>query len=468
MKQAEEQPHDLAAEQAILGGLMFDNGGVILVGALRAEHFYDPVHGRVFSTIMDLIGENRLADASTVRHRFIELDRMGDIGGAGYLLTLLGNAARLSVHMRDYAALIIDLAMRRRMMVLGAKLAAAQSYGAGADATLTDIERELADISQWGDTGENWRPIGEVAREAVAAAERGEATGISTGIPALDECTGGLRRGTVWVIGGASSMGKSVVGKSIAHVVGAQGFAVACVDLEMQALDVGLRASSAGAWRMHASDNPHYLSALRRSLSAAQWTRMKAAAADLGKLPVYIDARGGQTLTQIEARSRRLFERVRRRGQNPAVLLIDHQGLIASERAFPNELERSKDRANRTLALAKSLDVTVIVLAQLTKEGSRQDGEQRLPTKDDLDFGSEWDRAADVIMLIHRRAFYAERKPAHLRSDEDFEALQSREATLIVDKSRSGKREHVPVLLDVKSAIMAQDDGPDRVKGRGV
>jgi replicative DNA helicase len=174
-------------------------------------------------------------------------------------------------------------------------------------------------------------------------------------------------------------------------------------------------------------------------------------------MPIYTDARPGRTLSQIEAAARRLFQKMRREGVAPGALVIDHEGLIASEGRYPSQLEAANARANGLLALAKRLGVVVIALSQITKEGSRADGEDRLPTAQDLNYGSALSQAASVVMLIHRKAYYAERKPEGQRTHEDWEALKSYVATLVVDKARGGQRGQVKVLMDMASSAVWED-----------
>lgn len=103
------------------------------------------------------------------------------------------------------------------------------------------------------------------------------------------------------------------------------------------------------------------------------------------------------------------------------------------------------------MGMAKRLDICVIALSQITKEGARADGDERLPTLLDLNYGGAISQAADVVVLIHRRAYYEERKPTHLR---DISKLRSRETTLVVDKTRDGRRGQVPILMDVPTAAV--------------
>jgi replicative DNA helicase len=249
-------------------------------------------------------------------------------------------------------------------------------------------------------------------------------------------------------------MGKSLMGAALARNVAKQGLGVGSINLEMDSDEIGLREAAALAYRQGGTHNPFYLSAMRGKLSADQWARMREAAKAAAALPIYFDARAGRTLSQIEAAAGRLFRKLRREGIEPGALIVDHEGLIAAEQRHPSELEAARARGNGLLALAKRLDVWTIALSQITKEGARADGKEHLPTSHDLNFGSALSQAANVVILLHRKGYYAERKPGTSRTHEDVLAIQSNEASLIVDKARGGARGTVNVTIDLPTAAV--------------
>jgi replicative DNA helicase len=260
-------------------------------------------------------------------------------------------------------------------------------------------------------------------------------------------------------------MGKSVGGQQLAVNVAKQGYGVAYIHLEMGADEVGLRLASALAWdpkrinAIGAEPNPQYLAAANNTLSPLQWERMQHAARALApELPIYIDDRPGRTVAQIEAAIRRLFLRMKRDGRTPGLWEIDHEGLITPDQKYPSQLEAASARANGLKNMAKRLGVWGLVLSQITKEGSRADGDERLPQSTDLNYGSALSQAADVVILVHRRAYYAERKPHTVRTEEDIGIALSRECTLVIDKARGGRRAHVQAIMDVASAVLIEQE----------
>jgi len=460
-------PHNLEAEQALLGALLFDNETLHRISDLRASHFFDPVHGRLFEQIAKRVREGTLADGVSLKAWVGADEGLKSVGGAVYLLKLMEAAAPLTAQAQSYADLIRDLSLRRDIILACRDVAvrvSAPPETMDAEDLLVEAQRALSALGV--DAGSNesaWRSAAEIAMEAVERAYAGKAKGISTGLPKLDECTGGGRPGTLWVLGGATSMGKSVGGQQLAVNVARQGFGVAYIHLEMDYEEVGLRLASALAFdfkrinEIGDAANPYYLSAANQKLRPGQWERMRQAARDVApQLKIFVDDRPGRTLSQIESATRRMFQRMQRENITPGLVVVDHEGLIASDGKFPSLLEAATARGNGLKDMAKRLGVWTVALSQLTNEGARADGEERLPTSQDLKYGGAITQAAHVCILIHRKAYYAERKPHASRTEEDTRMTRSRETTLIVDKARGGRRAHIEAIMDVASAVLVE------------
>lgn len=448
------RPHALEAEQGVLGALMFNGAHRENVGALASYHFFDPVHARLYTEILRRLSAGLTADAVCLKGWAEADEGVRELGGVRYLAKLLDAAAPLSSAVRDYAQEIIAVARRRAVMDAATQAAAQAAAGEG-DA-LTALEAKLQEIATGDADADAWGRIGDATAYAIERAELGEMRGLSTGIAGLDAVTGGLKPG-LWVIGGATSMGKSILGAAISRAVAAQGYGVGEHHLEMTEAQVALRTATALAFDKNPkAANPYYLSAMRGELRSNQWSALRGAAKASAHLPLWIDTRPGRSVSQIEAASRRLIRRWQAKGVPPGCILIDHEGLIAAEQGqrFPSQLERTNARSEALMAMAKRLGVCVIALSQITKDGARADGEERLPSLLDLNYGGAISQAADVVILIHRKAYYEERKPSHLR---DVSKLLSREVTLVVDKTRDGQRAHVPVLMDPPTAAVWED-----------
>jgi len=113
-------PHNLEAEQALLGAILFDNETYNrITPQLQDKHFYDPVHGRIFQACSQIISAGDLADGVTLKEHFAKDGGIKEIGGAVYLLKLMEAAAPLSAQAQSYAELIYDLALRRELIRVG-------------------------------------------------------------------------------------------------------------------------------------------------------------------------------------------------------------------------------------------------------------------------------------------------------------------------------------------------------------
>ncbi len=458
--------HRLDAEQALLGALIFDNETLNrITPRLKAEHFFDPIHGRIFTAIKKLIADGGVADGITLKAMFASDGGIKEIGGAAYLIRLMDAAAPLTAQAASYAELICDLAYRRAVVAIADEIAAAavaQDSEADALDLIAMAERGLAEIADEHQPYGLWRPIDEVMDRAIAAAEIGEARGISTGLDDIDEITGGFTPGSLWYIAGPPSSGKSLVGSGLAINVARQGIGVGYVHLEMGEVSAGLRTATAMAHdpenrsTYFTDGNPTYLAARRQKLSDWAWTLLKQKAAEARNLPLRIDARPHQTLTQIESGARRLQRLMARSGTPLKVLFIDHEGLIGSEKDRKSKWEEVSDRTVRLQALAKKLNICVVALAQINREGARRDGSER-PNMGHLANSADIERCADVICLIYREAYFALRKPDHECSDEDYDKRKSKMIELIFDKSRDGERKTVKAILDVRTGYLAEN-----------
>jgi len=448
-------PLALEESEAVLGAILF-NPGWIDHAKLNASHFYDPTHAALWDEFKQRQRDGRLIDMLSLREWAKANFR--DLGGVEYLLKLSDRGAVTTAQIAGYGDAIRD-ASRRRATIEAARIAINEAEKGDTDA-LTALEQRLQEIASNDTDADAWERLGVLACESVERSILGETKGISTGFPSLDRATGGVQPGTLWVVGGATSMGKSVFGAGLGRNIAAQGFGVGEIHLEMDATQIGLRASTALAFsadpKGDGADNPHYLTAQRGGLSERQQARLIGASKAAASLPIYTDARAGRSLSQIEAAARRLFRKMRREGIKPGALIIDHEGLIAPEPGsrFPSQLERANARSEALLAMAKRLGVAVIALSQITKEGSRADGEERLPTAQDLNYGGALSQAASVVILISRKAYHAERKPKHLREPKDEADLKSRECTLVVDKARGGQRSQITVWMDMPTAAV--------------
>ena len=179
-------PHNLDAEQAFLGALLYDNEMYHRVADwLKVEHFYDPVHGRIFETATDLIGRGSLADAVVLKSHFDRDDGLKDIGGTTYLAVLMEGAATGNAAV-EYAKIIYELALRRELIRIGNDLSnsATADTDVHARELIQAVEQKLFNLAEEGSASRGFVSFKQALTESVeSAAAAYERDGASPGSP---------------------------------------------------------------------------------------------------------------------------------------------------------------------------------------------------------------------------------------------------------------------------------------------
>lgn len=449
-------PHNLAAEQAVLGAILFDNEAYVRVSErLKAEHFYDPIHGRIYAACALLIGKGRLADGVTLKEHFQRDGALAEIGGASYLLVLLENAARLTVQAGDYAAQIYDLHVRRQLIQVGQQITSGAENAAlesDAEALITEAEQRLFTLAETGSASRGFSAF-EIAlahsiqTAAIAYETKGEVSGLSTGYIDLDKKMGGLHPSDLIILAGRPSMGKTALAANIAFNAararlesGARqpedderpaGGIVAFFSLEMSGEQLATRLLS--DYAEIESDKIR-----RGAIDKMQYERLLDASRLLQSLPLHIDETGGIPINQLMARSRRLS-----RTHGLDLIVIDYLQLVTSSksRGEANRVQEVSEITQNLKALAKELKVPVIALSQLSRQvESRPD---KRPMLSDLRESGSIEQDADIVLFVYREEYYLSREEPrmgteeHLKWQRDLDTVRNK-AEVIIGKQRHG------------------------------
>lgn len=437
--------HNLEAEQALLGAILFDNRLLERLSSLQAEHFFDPVHGRVFERIRAHEG---VADAVTLRAWADADASMKQIGGGGYLLTLVANAAPLSSQALAYAETIRDLSARR----------VAQTV---LTATLERLEEHDSLLEVLGDSETALRALMETGEpDAVDVAASGESfvegmgtLALQTGIAALDHRLGGLHKSDLVILAGRPSMGKTALAAQIARNVAEQGRIVHFASLEMPKEQLACRAISAFSMRRQSNlERLHYYHLRNGSNVDRRLIRSL-----LDELPrgLLIDDRAAQTLAMLENSVRG----TRRRFKRLDLVVVDYLQLMRSLRK-DGRVNEVTEISQGLKAIAKRLSVPVIALSQLSRGVEGRDNKR--PTLADLRDSGAIEQDADAVLACYRPAYYLEREepsePAQWAAWEAALEKVRRDFEVITLKQRAG-----PIGTDKLEAWLEFDVVRDRV-----
>src|SRR3954464_826901 len=217
-------PQNIEAEAALLGALMIDNRLVEDVQLkLRADHFFEPLHGRIYEAILRMTDANRIANPVTLRPLFDSDEAMKEVGGPAYLAQLTGSGAAI-IGARDFAAQIYDLALLRALVGVGRDLVEGALDTSEEVAPLAQIEKaetELYKVAEEGGAEGKAKSFGEASKEALQIAEKalnsgGHLSGLTTGLDAMNSKIGGLHKSDLIIVAGRPGMGKSSLATNVA------------------------------------------------------------------------------------------------------------------------------------------------------------------------------------------------------------------------------------------------------------
>jgi replicative DNA helicase len=450
---ADTAPHNLEAEQAFLGALLYDNELFHRVADwLKPSHFYDPVHGRIFETASDLIGRGSLADAVVLKTQFERDDGLREIGGTTYLAVLMEGAVSGNAAI-EYAKIIYELALRRELIRIGHDLANAASADAEIQARqlIQDIEQQLYNLAEEGSASRGFvsfkQALAESVESASAAYERdGGLAGISTGLTELDRKLGGMHPSDLIILAGRPSMGKTSLATNIAFNVAkayqyedqpdgtrktVRGGVVGFYSLEMSAEQLATRliADHTGI--------PGYM--IRQgTIDATQYEEIRDGVLQIQSLPLYIDDTGGLPISALAARARRL-----KRTHGLDLIVVDYLQLVTASRARAggSRVEEVSEVTQNLKAIAKELNGPVIALSQLSRQVENRDDKK--PQLSDLRESGSIEQDADVVLFVYREAYYKEREkpredtPEYLAWEEEFRRIE-KVAEVIIGKQRHG------------------------------
>jgi replicative DNA helicase len=418
-------PHSIEAEQQLLGAIMCNNEVYHRVSdILKDEHLYDPVHQKIYGSLVKRIRNGHLASPVTLSLEFQADEGLMQLGGNQYLVRLAG-AAISAFAARDYAETIIDAYQRRILLEAiedadhstrhGVPMAEIQAGIELAGAKIVASDAKAPTISIMG-----------AAAKALDMAHRayvGEAVGLLSGIKSFDDLTGGFFPEDFVVLAGAPSMGKTAVALALAKAYAQCGHGVAFVSLEMGDYSLAQRMISSLA------DVP-YRSMRRGSFSEDHVSNLQRATKEVAGWPVEIVQGHVRDVTGIFAAGRRIQRTMEGRVKGGLrVMIVDYLQLVrapAKDR-FQMISEVSQGLKN----IAKQMGIPVIALAQIN---ARQlaDRDDKRPRLADIRESGQIEQDADVILFTHRDHYHLERSgpPRGKNGQVSTEALVDYEAAL--------------------------------------
>jgi replicative DNA helicase len=455
-------PQNIEAEAALLGALMIDNRLVEDVQTrLKAHHFFEPLHGRIYDAILRLTDRNMIANPVTLRPLFDGDEGIKEVGGPSYLAQLTGSGAAI-IGAKDFAQQIYDLALLRALIGVGRDLVEGALDTSEEVAPLTQIERaetELYKVAEEGGAEGKAKSFGEAAIASIKSAEAalnngGGLSGITTGFNSINGRMGGLHKSDLVILAGRPGMGKSALATNIAFNTARRylqdqadgidakdsaGAAVGFFSLEMSAEQLVTRVLS--------EQTGITAEKIRTGqISRHEFQSFARTADELHTLPLYIDDTPGLTIAALRARARRL-----KRQKGIGLVVVDYLQLLqgTGRSSNDNRVQEISEISRGLKQLAKELDVPVLALSQLSRAVEQR--EDKRPQLSDLRESGSIEQDADIVLFIYREDYYLKaHEPKHPIPDDPPEVFSAYEewqakfrpveglAELIVAKQRHG------------------------------
>jgi replicative DNA helicase len=459
-------PHNLEAEQGLLGMLLMDNRNLERVSDLiKPEHFSHPTHGKIYETIQRMVDKGLEARATTLKDYFEKDEALSAVGGTQYLVELATEVPLLN-DVKNYAQTIYDRHLRREIIRLNQDVATmAFNYTIEQDAEniLTEAESRLFKLAETGQgTQSGFVTLRDSVKVALEYAEKAfqsdsHVTGVTTGLKDLDQKLGGLHNSDLLILAARPSMGKTSLAVNIAFNAAKTyaearpgGARVGFFSLEMSADQL--------ATRILSDQSGISGDAIRKgNIREDEFIRFVEASQKVAQIPLYIDDTPALTIDALRSRARRL-----KRQHGLELLIIDYLQLLQGSGSRQSEGNRVLEISEITRglkAIAKELHIPVIALSQLSRAVEQR--EDKRPQLSDLRESGSIEQDSDVVMFIYRREYYLSREQPERKAGEDDSKFNDRyqqwqqnleecanTADIIVAKQRHGPIGTVELFFD--------------------
>lgn len=423
-------PHNTEVEQALLGALLVNNRSLEKVSEyLKPEHFYTPIHGRIYEAISKFVERGQDASPITLRQYFEAEQELSAVGGGQYLADLAAHIVSV-VNVEDYGRTIYEMHLRRALVALGEDVvndAYARDIDSTASQQIEQAEKRLFDLATAGDYKSGPVAFGaslvKVMEQAQLAYQReGSITGVTTGLIDMDRKMGGLQNSDLIIVAARPAMGKSALAANIAlnaaraymHSGGKEGAPALIFNMEMSAEQVSARILA--DLTCVSSDKIR-----RGELKDTDFMKFAEASNEMSRVPLYIDDTPGLTVSAIRTRARRL-----KRQHGLGLIIIDYLQLITGggRGGSENRVQEVSEITRGLKILAKELQVPVVALSQLSRAVENRDNKR--PMLADLRESGSIEQDADIVMFIYRDEYYLEKDMPAQKPEENSEKFAAR------------------------------------------
>ncbi|KJW04170.1 replicative DNA helicase [Rickettsia argasii] len=451
-------PSNVQAEQMLLGAILTNNELLNYVSEfLRDEHFFEPIHQKIYKAIEKITEKGLTATPITLRSMLTQDELFQEVEGAAYLAKLI-TMSMMVINPVDYGKIIYDLAIKRNLINIGEEVvnnAYNSSLEVEAKEQIEHAEAKLYDLASEGLNEKSFTKIGISISESLASINRAmknndHIIGISTGLIDLDNKLCGFHNSDLIILAGRPSMGKTAFAINLALN--------ACNNMRLKNIRDNQEIQSVGFFSLEMSSEQlttRLLSmcaeidstSLRTGiLGEEKYNRLRKEANTLSELQFFIDDTPALSISAIRTRARRM-----KRKHNLGILFIDYLQLIRGVSKSENRVSEISEITQGLKAIAKELNIPVIALSQLSRAVELR--EDKKPMLSDLRESGTIEQDADIVMFIYREEYYLTRKEPAAGDAKHAAWLDKLNkvyniADIIVAKHRNGPVGNVPLYYD--------------------
>ena len=400
-------PQDLVAEKSLLGALLLSDASFPdVLETVKSKDFYDERHSKIFHAMTALYQHHKPIDLLTITAELRANKELKAVGGAAYL-TELTNFVPTVTHVKAYADLVAQCAVRRRLIQAGTDIANS-AYEASAEIPdlLGSAEKTLFEVSD-KTTKTDYVMLESLLADAFDRMEelhrnKGALRGLKTGFRDLDKKTAGFQKGDLIIIGARPAMGKTTFAENLAYnaaTINQRGVLFFSMEMANQEIIDRMISDVSGVdnWRIRTGN-----------LTDDDFGKIGDALGEMDSVPLYLDDSSSMTILELRNKARRAAH-----DHDIGMIIVDYLQLLqGTDRYAGNRVQEVTEISRGLKQLARELEIPVVALAQLSRSVTGRDDPR--PVLSDLRESGSIEQDADMVMFLHRVDYYNMNKPDYV------------------------------------------------------
>lgn len=400
-QQSIQTPQNTDAEASLLGAILIDTDAIVKIAdAISAQDFYDPRHARIYEALVNLYEKRSQIDVLTLADQLKGSGFLDMVGGPAYL-TELTNFVPTAAHVEQYAEIVAQKALRRRLIAASTDMVAlGQDESKSLKELIEEAESRLFEVSQQhvkqtvvsleNILAESFERLDDLHKD------KAKLRGIPSGYRDLDQMLAGFQRSDLFILAARPSMGKTAFVLNLAHQVATKAkepVLIFSLEMSKEQLVDRLLAMESGvdAWALRTGN-----------LTDNDFERLGEAMGTLSEAKMYIDDTPGITVSDLRTKARREAH-----NQKLGLIIVDYLQLMSGGGRYASEGNRVQEISEISRGLkgvARELNVPLIALSQLSR--SVENRSPQIPQLADLRESGSIEQDADVVAFLYREDYY--------------------------------------------------------------